>query len=1222
MNTSSKRKVWIYLSLGIITLIFTILLSHRNEQRVKPEKLHLYFQEKFQKKEQDLNKHIHEILNNKHIKLPELLHYCEEQKIDKDEFIFYAYQDTLLKSWSSNSISFPYFLIKTPKHSGLQRIGNTYFYYQKKEQDSLTVIGIYILKKRENREKTFLFANFLNEFTSLRGMDIHTSRDEYNVLSKEGDFLFSLVFPDEIKLCDNIVIIELILWLLSFTLLCLALYWYLLGLAFFSNRKNWICLVLGGLIALTVSLISFFKIPNSVYASNVFSSLYYASVFSSLGTLFIQSYVFLFFSIILNSTFSINTEKFKSKITQYIVRNMLIIIAIAIFVFVFIFQYSIVNDSTIIISPILLYKYNSLSILTLLSISLLFWALLISFRKIMEESLKLFATSRSFVLTIILISIVIIALVSVYYNQFDSWYFIYLSIFVLFVSVIVLHLLFPKQISIIIARIAAGVLFSLSIFFITEKINNKKIERYKEGFAELLLSAEDPLMLYDLCEIEDNIREDDQIKDFLNKPIQSSDSIRSYINTQYFENLIDKYKIDISFGLLSNPEYNKTKNKFLKRFFNSDKIVDDTNVAFLRMGMGKSMYMIKIAMPFSVYNQIDTAFVMIELESISNYVKPFIGRRPYRAERELINVTYAEYDNDTLQSYKESSTIYKLDFKKYDLDTIFSGLQFEADGYVHTVYKSPSNKVLLLSTFKDSFPKKMSLVSFLFIIILFWGFIPILLLLLVGKNKIHITFRGQIQQLVIFLLIGSSLMGAIIFINFTISSNKNEMINNTIYRVNFIENMITISLQNSGFNNKDTINKVNVDFIVELLKDYISNINVYSLDGSQLLFGKNYAVIKNTESQKINPLAIYAMKHQARSIYIETPKIRNSEHIVFYKPIRNKKGKVLAYFSYSSLARESSFDYRLTSFFSTFLSLYGLFILIAVTIGTIITRYMSISLTKISKHLAEIKLQSVNKKIEWKREDEIGLLIQEYNHLIDELEMSAELLSRSERESAWKEMAQQIAHEIKNPLTPMRLKTQLIQKEINEGSIDKDKLMKFVSVLLDQIDILTEVTSSFSSLARMHHGEGEKHNLIQIIENVIDLHANQKTYDITFTNLLETNDASVFINKTQLIRVFNNLIRNADQAKSNKKKQHIIIRLSDYGGNLWQIRIQDFGLGMDEHTLKHIFNLRFTTKSTGMGLGLVIVKNIITDWNGQIKVHSTINQGTTFTILLPKYVDS
>ena len=335
--------------------------------------------------------------------------------------------------------------------------------------------------------------------------------------------------------------------------------------------------------------------------------------------------------------------------------------------------------------------------------------------------------------------------------------------------------------------------------------------------------------------------------------------------------------------------------------------------------------------------------------------------------------------------------------------------------------------------------------------------------------------------------------------------------------------------------------------------------------------------------------------------------------------MRNQKGETIAYLSYSTLASQTRLDHQLTSFFSTFLSFYGLFILIAVLIGSLITQYMSSSLNEISKRMAKIKLKSINEKIEWKREDEIGQLVQEYNRLIDELELSVELLSRTERESAWKNMAQQIAHEIKNPLTPMKLRTQQIQKEIKDEKINKQKLNAFTDMLLEQIELLNDITNSLLSFAKVHHEEGNKENLVHIIRNILSLHYNHANYKVIFNNFTKTDNVFIYINKTQLIRAFNNLIRNAIQAKKANEKQKIIIELNDYGEQMWQIKVLDFGIGMDEVTQRNAFTAHFTTKSSGMGLGLVMVKNIITDWNGTISIDSAPDKGTTFIIMLPKY---
>ena len=293
------------------------------------------------------------------------------------------------------------------------------------------------------------------------------------------------------------------------------------------------------------------------------------------------------------------------------------------------------------------------------------------------------------------------------------------------------------------------------------------------------------------------------------------------------------------------------------------------------------------------------------------------------------------------------------------------------------------------------------------------------------------------QRLVIFFSLGSTAL-TVLFYTLHPVSNKGEILRHSIYRVNFITNVVSSAINDSNLLITDESKEIDVAYLSNVVKDYIPSISIFNLKGNQIAFKQKKSSIAPFENTLMNPNALLAINYDAFAIYVEENVEDDNQYLILYKPLLNEKGEKFAYISYSNLERKSRIDYQLTNFFSTFLSFYGLFILIAVFIGTLMTRYVSMSLIKISNHLAKVKLLSVNEKIEWKRKDEIGLLIQEYNRLIDELEMSVELLSRSERESAWKDLAQQIAHDIKNPLTPMKLRTQQIRKEMAEGKIDEN----------------------------------------------------------------------------------------------------------------------------------------------------------------------------------------
>ena len=235
--------------------------------------------------------------------------------------------------------------------------------------------------------------------------------------------------------------------------------------------------------------------------------------------------------------------------------------------------------------------------------------------------------------------------------------------------------------------------------------------------------------------------------------------------------------------------------------------------------------------------------------------------------------------------------------------------------------------------------------------------------------------------------------------------------------------------------------------------------------------------------------------------------------------------------------------------------------------------------------------------------------------MIDELEKSAELLARSERESAWREMARQVAHEIKNPLTPMKLSVQYLQKAWDEKGPDWDqRLRRFTEKMTEQIDTLSDIASDFSDFAKIHTVVNEELDLNEIMETAISMYKDIPSVSISFHHagfpcLIEGD-------RKQLIRVLTNLLNNSVQAIEEGKRGKIDLFLSKKG-NWFLVQIEDNGVGINPEEAGKIFQPNFTTKSSGMGLGLAIVRSIILSHGGEISFSSKPGVSTVFTITLP-----
>jgi two-component system nitrogen regulation sensor histidine kinase NtrY len=235
--------------------------------------------------------------------------------------------------------------------------------------------------------------------------------------------------------------------------------------------------------------------------------------------------------------------------------------------------------------------------------------------------------------------------------------------------------------------------------------------------------------------------------------------------------------------------------------------------------------------------------------------------------------------------------------------------------------------------------------------------------------------------------------------------------------------------------------------------------------------------------------------------------------------------------------------------------------------------------------------------------------------MIEELERSAELLARSEREGAWREMARQVAHEIKNPLTPMKLSVQYMQKTWADNAPDREqRLDRFSRTLIEQIDALSSIASEFSDFAKMPAPFNEKLDLNEVLGSVLGMYADLE--NIVFTYEPAWRNAIIFADRKQLLRVFTNLLNNAVQAIGDRPSGQVLIGLTMEDGR-YKITISDNGSGIPEEQSGRIFQPNFTTKTGGMGLGLAIVRGIIDSMQGDITFVAREGGGTTFTMFIP-----
>ena len=475
-----------------------------------------------------------------------------------------------------------------------------------------------------------------------------------------------------------------------------------------------------------------------------------------------------------------------------------------------------------------------------------------------------------------------------------------------------------------------------------------------------------------------------------------------------------------------------------------------------------------------------------------------------------------------------------------------------------------------------------------------------------SKNNISLSSR-IFYYMMVFIVVESIMIAAVTLYQF---NNQNSE-----YHEGRLERKeknllidIKYELQKANIN---SINELDNNIILEMSDVHNLEFELYNLEG--VLLKSSTAVTGIPGITKLDNNIINYFKKENPLRYVEQDK--NTDYFKSsYNLVSNFNNIPLGIIYIPYFADDSESKEELSAFLIRLGFVHGNMILIAFIIAYFISNFVTKSLDSIGETIKKTNLQNQNIKINiHNTPKEVVTLIDSYNTMIDKLKSSAVKLAKSERETAWREMAKQVAHEIKNPLTPMRLSIQTFERGYRRGEdFSKKRIKEFSESLIQQIDTMSSIATAFSDFAEMPEPKKEKLNVVEVVELAIDIFNRDQ---INFTS----NTEKIYANfdRTQLIRVITNLLKNAFQAIPVERTPKIDVNISD-DDNFVKISISDNGYGISKTDTEKIFEPSFTTKSSGMGLGLSMIKSIINAYNGDISFNSKTNIGTTFNINFPK----
>ena len=1226
-----NNKVFSPLIFSIIFILTAVVLNICFKEDGRISKLYSDFQNEIYEKQKHLNILTEKISNELEYDNYEFLYSAIGDILNDNNGTFILiYDNDLLTFWSDHSVPVPDLYSNELFNVEFNRFENGWFLVSQIKTGNKRIIGLYRVKNDYKYQNEYLINDFNDDFNLPSGTDLETEGNGYKIYSKTGEYLFSLQMPVAKKISDRKLYILLLFYLLGFLFFISFLFQaHRLLCMNFKKTSIFVLTFIVDLIILRL-LVFYFEIPRILFESDLFSPVYYAGskFLPSLGHFLIDTLLLLIIAYII--CIHIKFPQKESPEKNYFLSNFLIIL-ILLLVFVLYKGLIFLLDSLIINSSIALdlNKILDFSIFSILSYFIII-SLVLSFflfaSKLLDVVYRIGSLTKHYRSTFI-ISLFLILFLDYFFDKDQLINTVFLLVFIVSYPFFVKSKMEFLSFTTVVFYIFLFALFTTNVLY--KNLTLKEYESRK--LLAIKLSAErDPVTEYLFQKMEIDAHTDDVLKKHVNNAVydeQAEVEAIEYLKKNYINDYWSKYNIqiiicnekkllDIEFeGIIINcNEY------FDKKITQMGLPTGEPNLFYMDYGFGDDSYI-------GILEFIDTtratdSYIRVYIETVSKIVPKGLGYpellidRKHKRKNDASSYSYAIYKrNELIKMVGDFS--YSINDNEYT-ETESEFVFFDKYGYNHLLYKPNKEASIIIGKPENSFLDIVSPFSYLFI---FYGIYILLFLVIIyfpyRSKKIELNFRHQLKISIVSVIVVSFLLIGVTTLSYIKSLNNNKNYDNLREKAHSVLIELEHKLASEEQLTPEIYDYLSI-LLIKFSNVFFSDINLYDIDGKLIASSRPQIFEEGLISDRINARAFEAMADKKLSNFIQKERICSYEYLSAYVPFRNEKNKLIAYLNLPYFAKQDELRQEISTFLVAFINIYVILIAISIFIALLVSNYISRPLKLIKEKISQLRLGKSNEKIEWERKDEIGDLIIEYNRMIDELARSAELLAKSERESAWREMAKQVAHEIKNPLTPMKLNIQHLRKAWHDKTSDwEERLNKFSDTLIEQIDSLSSIASEFSDFANMPKTEVEKIELSENIKNSIELHKNYENIRIEY--LTDGNTPyHVLADKKQILRVFNNLIKNSVQAIGRNKIGWIKISIEKQN-DLYLIKVSDNGSGISKEQGEKIFIPSFTTKTSGMGLGLSMVKSIVLSAGGTISFTSEPDEGTTFFITLPKF---
>jgi two-component system nitrogen regulation sensor histidine kinase NtrY len=1139
------------------------------------------------------------------------------KSLEKEGLGYLIYKKGKLFYWSDRAIAFKEELpLTNGKNSNIVFFPNGYYMTKAVERDSFTIFGFILIKYNYIHENQFLKNSFFRNFVlpNQFKLELNSASGGYSIRDQQGEYLFDIVPQGKIINHTLRIYLPGLFYLFAFFLLLILLRKVIARLKW-GGPGRFLATTLVLFVAYWIHIR--FHIPGMFNQIDFFSPAHFALsyILPSLGDFLLISFLLLYLSLHFYRDLRIEIIIRKSGLNPAFWVILMYAFASVIWCLIVKLTELFIYNSSFAFTLNQINEITVPTILGIISLMFLLFSLVLMSIRIAEESRKIFPYRKIYA---IIFCITLLAFAAYYFITKETAFHTWLS-FVTVCSVAILYVSFKTrkyEMSFLILFICLIAAFSIYvIYFFTDK-KEREVEKL---LAVTLVAEHDPAAEVFLVEIHQQIINDPNIPRYLVYPFNNLDK---YLESTYFSGFFSQYDLQITIctgtdSVTIQPQNTKSPcfPFFDSMIQNQGVLIPGTDFYYMDNMDGRISYFGRLhyRLPY------DSAGVSVFIDLKSKIQSEGIGfpellidqsmRKPASYKR----YNYAKYFGGELVNrhgtFPYNFYIYSYDFE----DNEFSYNIW--DGFEHLIHRTRENNYVIVSrrlyTFVDY------LISFPYLFVVFFLSSLVVLLLIhpnMIKRKIMFDLKFRIQAAIISIVFISLLLVALGTIFYNLKESKSRL------QADLDQKMNSISVEmDTHLENETAISPAMTDWLlpelVKLSNIFQTDINIYGVTGDLVVSSRPEIFNRGLVSRKINTQAYFELYENFQTNYFQPEKIGGLSYLSAYEPIINNRGEYLGFINLPYFTHQDKYSQEISTFIVAFINLYVLLFLASIVVAVFFANQITFPLVTIRENLRKIELGKRNEPINYNRDDEIGKLVKEYNKKVDELAVSAELLARSERESAWREMAKQVAHEIKNPLTPMKLNVQHLQRFHGEGKEYHEYVNRISQTLINQIDTLSDIATEFSNFAQIPTAMKQVFNLSEQIGKVIELYELHEHVRISFI-IGACEGILINADREQLSRALINLIKNGIQAIPEDREGEIVISL-ERKDHIVVISVKDNGTGIPPELQEKMFSPNFTTKTSGMGLGLAIVKNIAENFNGRVWYETKQGSGTNFILEIP-----